>query len=84
MPAAEGSAAALKPSPAVEPSAAETLKTSAAAEAVGSRSAAALKPSAAVEASAAETLKTPAAAKPWETGAPPPWKPEDAGAPPKP
>jgi hypothetical protein len=46
MPAAEGSAAALKPSPAVEASAAETLKTPAAAEAVGSWSAAALKPSA--------------------------------------
>jgi hypothetical protein len=55
MPAAEGSAAALKPSPAVEASAAETLKTPAAAEAVGSWSAAALKPS------AAETMKTPAA-----------------------
>ena len=55
MPAAEGSAAALKPSPAVEASAAETLKTPAAAEAVGSWSAAA------VEASAAETLETPAA-----------------------
>ena len=63
MPAAEGSAAALKPSPAVEASAADTLKTSAAAEAVGSWSAAALKPSPAVEASAAETLKTPAAAE---------------------
>jgi hypothetical protein len=46
MPAAEGSAAALKPA-AVEASAAETLKTPAAAEAVGSWSAAALKPSAA-------------------------------------
>ena len=57
VPAAEGSAAALKPSPAVEASAAETLKTPTAAEAVGSWSAAALKPS------PAETMKPPAAAE---------------------
>jgi len=60
VPAAEGSAAALKPSAAVEASAAETLKTPAAAEAVGNWSAAALeagrRPSAAKAVKAAATL----------------------------